>query len=60
MSGGTFTQVRGTCHFRHLDPATRDTLFLHHPQPFDDSDDRERLALALGATLYVPATRPDL
>lgn len=60
MTRGTFTEVRGTRHFRHLDPATQSALFLHHPQPFDDSDDRERLAVALGATLYVPATRRDL
>lgn len=47
-------------HFHHLDPTTRDALFLHAPKPFADSDARERLAVALGATLYVPGNRPDL
>ncbi|MFD6856370.1 HpcH/HpaI aldolase/citrate lyase family protein [Rhodococcus sp. NPDC060090] len=47
-------------HFRHLDQATLDRLFLHEPEPFGHTDERERLALALGATLYVPATRADL
>ncbi|WP_051918762.1 HpcH/HpaI aldolase/citrate lyase family protein [Prescottella defluvii] len=47
-------------HFHHLDPATADALFLHPTEVFDDSADRELLAVALGATLYVPATRDDL
>ncbi|WP_372461009.1 HpcH/HpaI aldolase/citrate lyase family protein [Rhodococcus yananensis] len=46
-------------HFQHLDEATRRRLFHVEPQPFGD-DERDRLALALGATLYVPATRHDL
>ncbi|WP_107986949.1 HpcH/HpaI aldolase/citrate lyase family protein [Rhodococcus sp. OK519] len=47
-------------HFHHLDPATADALFLHPSEAFDDSADRDVLAVALGATLYVPATRDDL
>ncbi|MGW6693099.1 HpcH/HpaI aldolase/citrate lyase family protein [Rhodococcus sp. NPDC054953] len=47
-------------HFHQLDPQTRDRLFLHRPTPFTDTDTRERLAVALGATLYVPGNRPDL
>ncbi|MGW4482041.1 HpcH/HpaI aldolase/citrate lyase family protein [Rhodococcus triatomae] len=47
-------------HFRHLDPDVRERLFLRAPEPFTDTDPRERLALALGATLYVPGNRPDL
>ncbi len=47
-------------HFRHLDDAARAELFLHEPEPFGDDDDRNLLAYALGATLYVPATRDDL
>ncbi|MFH5208764.1 HpcH/HpaI aldolase/citrate lyase family protein [Antrihabitans spumae] len=47
-------------HFRQLDPQRQDELFLLAPLPFGDGDDRELLAVALGATLYVPATRPDL
>lgn len=60
MRGATITEVRAMQHFRHLDGATLDELFLHRPQPFGHSDDRDRLATALGATLYVPATRGDL
>lgn len=47
-------------HFRHLDPGVHDRLFLHAPQAFRPDDDRDILAVALGATLYVPATRSDL
>ena len=47
-------------HFHQLDPVERDRLFLHGPAPFTDADPRERLAVALGATLYVPGNRPDL
>ncbi|MFI6432864.1 HpcH/HpaI aldolase/citrate lyase family protein [Rhodococcus oryzae] len=47
-------------HFHQLDPQTRDRLFLHPPTPFADTDPRDRLAVALGASLYVPGNRPDL
>lgn len=60
MTGATFTDVRAMRHFRHLDRPTLDRLFLHHPRPFGHTDERDRLATALGATLYVPATRHDL
>ncbi len=60
MRGATLTEVRAMQHFRHLDGATMEELFLHRPEPFGHSDDRDRLATALGATLYVPATRGDL
>jgi len=43
-----------------LEPDTQDELFFRVPEAFDDRDDRNLLAVALGATLYVPATRPDL
>ncbi len=59
MMGATETEVRTMRHFQHLDEATRRRLFHVEPQPFGD-DERDRLALALGATLYVPATRHDL
>jgi len=59
MMGATDTEVRTMRHFQHLDEATRRRLFHVEPQPFGD-DERDRLALALGATLYVPATRHDL
>ncbi|GAD83141.1 ATP/GTP-binding protein [Nocardia asteroides NBRC 15531] len=47
-------------HFRQLcGPRSRE-LFLVEPEPILGTGDRELLATALGATLYVPATRPDL
>lgn len=48
------------CHFRQLPGGRAPELFHRRPQPFGDSDERELLAIALGATLYVPATRDDL
>lgn len=47
-------------HFHQLSAETRERLFHHPPQPFDRTTPRERLAYALGATLYIPATRADL
>ena len=47
-------------HFAELDPARTDALFLHPPQPVDLSAGRDELAVALGATLYCPATRERL
>jgi citrate lyase beta subunit len=47
-------------HFDGLESSERDRLFLREPQPFDRLSPPETLAVALGATLYVPATRPDL
>ncbi|TDB88321.1 HpcH/HpaI aldolase/citrate lyase family protein [Actinomadura sp. 7K534] len=47
-------------HFDHIDAARRKHLFYRHPRPFDRHDDPAVLAVALGATLYSPATRPAL
>ena len=47
-------------HFRHLDAAVLDRLFLHPARRIDTSGDITTLATALGATLYMPATRSDL
>ncbi|MEE2030563.1 HpcH/HpaI aldolase/citrate lyase family protein [Rhodococcus chondri] len=47
-------------HFCQLEQSVLNRLFLRVPQPFGDADHRDRLAVALGATLYVPATRSDL
>jgi citrate lyase beta subunit len=47
-------------HFDHIDAARRKHLFYRHPRPFDRHDDPAVLAVALGATLYCPATRPTL
>ncbi|MEU8662938.1 HpcH/HpaI aldolase/citrate lyase family protein, partial [Actinoplanes philippinensis] len=47
-------------HFAHLAPAVRARLFSREPVPFDRSSGAEVLALARGATLYMPGTRPRL
>ena len=47
-------------HFDFLDPGERDRLFLRAPEPFDTDADPARVGVALGATLYTPATRPSL
>lgn len=48
-------------HFRQLHGPEARNLFHRPPEPFgDDYTDRELLAVGLGATLYAPATRPDL
>jgi citrate lyase beta subunit len=47
-------------HFQQLQGPRRRELFLVEPEQIQGHDDRELLATALGATLYVPATRPDL
>lgn len=47
-------------HFDHIDAARRKHLFYRHPRPFGRHDDPDVLAVALGATLYCPSTRPAL
>ncbi|MFC0039145.1 HpcH/HpaI aldolase/citrate lyase family protein [Actinomadura rayongensis] len=47
-------------HFDHIDAALRKHLFFRHPRRFDRHDDPAVLAVALGATLYSPAIRPNL
>ncbi|MEV6770738.1 HpcH/HpaI aldolase/citrate lyase family protein [Nocardia sp. NPDC051030] len=47
-------------HFRQVPGPELRLLFHRLPEPFGDATDRDLLAMALGATLYVPATRPDL
>ena len=47
-------------HFDHLTATAAARLFHLPPQPFTADDDNAVLALALGATLYSPATRPTL
>jgi citrate lyase beta subunit len=50
----------GMRHFGFLGPDERDRLFLRAPQEFSVDADPERIGVALGATLYCPATRPQL
>lgn len=47
-------------HFRQVPGPELRRLFHRLPEAFGGSRDRELLAMALGATLYVPATRADL
>ncbi|MGV8874162.1 MAG: HpcH/HpaI aldolase/citrate lyase family protein [Rhodococcus sp. (in: high G+C Gram-positive bacteria)] len=47
-------------HFRHLDADTRERVFFLQPEDIETSDGNNLVATALGATLYIPATRPDL
>lgn len=47
-------------HFDYLDADDQERLFHRPPEPFDVDDDPDLLGVALGATLYCPATRPAL
>ena len=47
-------------HFHHLHTEQRSRLFALPPQSFERHGDKDVLAVALGATLYMPATRPAL
>ncbi|KPC58768.1 HpcH/HpaI aldolase/citrate lyase family protein [Streptomyces chattanoogensis] len=47
-------------HFGHLAPDIRKTLFHQEPAEFTADSPARTLAVALGATLYSPATRPRL
>lgn len=47
-------------HFDHISAVERKHLFFRHPRSFHRDDDPAVLAVALGATLYSPATRPAL
>ncbi|MFE9387867.1 HpcH/HpaI aldolase/citrate lyase family protein [Streptomyces sp. NPDC006784] len=47
-------------HFRHLTPERRSALFHREPAEFTSEADAGTLAIALGATLYSPATRAAL
>lgn len=47
-------------HFDHLDADLRRRLFSQEPEEFGREAGRDLLAVALGATLYTPATRPSI
>src|SRR5439155_26558245 len=47
-------------HFDFLGRDDRDRLFVREPEAFPVGSDPERLGVSLGATLYCPATRPQL
>lgn len=47
-------------HFGYLSPAAREGLFFREPREFSAASSASLLSVALGATLYSPATRPAL
>jgi len=47
-------------HFAFLAPEDRERLFFRAPEEFAADAEPERIGVALGATLYCPATRPQL
>jgi citrate lyase beta subunit len=47
-------------HFSHLTDGDRARLFLRPPRVFSRDEPPDVLAVALGATLYIPANRPTL
>ncbi|MFD7968892.1 HpcH/HpaI aldolase/citrate lyase family protein [Streptomyces clavifer] len=47
-------------HFGHISPVAREGLFYKEPCEFSASSSARVLSVALGATLYSPATRPRL
>ncbi|MFE9725251.1 HpcH/HpaI aldolase/citrate lyase family protein [Streptomyces sp. NPDC005794] len=47
-------------HFGHISPAVRESLFFREPCEFGARSSSRMLSVALGATLYSPATRPRL
>jgi citrate lyase beta subunit len=54
---GTMPAMR---HFGFLAPDELDRLFARAPQPLPADAEPERIGAGLGATLYCPATRPEL
>jgi citrate lyase beta subunit len=52
--------MRAMRHFGFLGPDEQDRLFLHAPKEFEVTAEPERIGVALGATLYCPANRPQL
>lgn len=47
-------------HFRHIGPEARQLLFYQEPAEFRENSPARTLSVALGATLYSPANRPQL
>ncbi|MBM7056590.1 HpcH/HpaI aldolase/citrate lyase family protein [Streptomyces durocortorensis] len=47
-------------HFGHISPTAREGLFFREPRAFTAESPARMLSVALGATLYSPATRPSL
>lgn len=47
-------------HFGHIEADARESLFYQEPKEFTADSDARTLSIALGATLYSPASRPQL
>lgn len=47
-------------HYSFLEPEQRERLFFKQPVSFTADSDKKLLATALGGTLYIPCTRPNL
>jgi len=47
-------------YFDYLTPEQEKEVFLHLPAEFSNRDDKETLAYAVGAALYMPAIRPGI
>ncbi len=60
MTSPTARMGRTVTHFPMLTESELDRLFYRRPQPVPVASDRELIATALGATLYIPATRHGL
>lgn len=60
MSRSRAASAKAIRHFHHLSKSEHERLFVHAPEELTDDSDRELLAVALGATLYIPADRPGL
>ncbi|WP_286697569.1 HpcH/HpaI aldolase/citrate lyase family protein, partial [Dermacoccus sp. UBA1591] len=47
-------------HYSHLDESTREAIFASPPRSFSARDDAQHVGSGLGASLYMPGTRPQL
>lgn len=52
--------MSGICYHSHIDPHQRAAVLQRQPSAIEPDTDPLSLAVALGATLYVPGTRPQL
>lgn len=60
LRSGRRESISRVRHFDFLSTPDRQRLFFREPEQFSAADDPARLAVALGATLYSPASRPGL
>lgn len=60
MTDGEVATTLGIQHFQHLNASQQAQLFWKPPEVISLHDEPRLIATALGATLYIPADRPDL